>query len=185
MSGARESLSAINNIEALLKDPTVAKEFDSNQLFRTLLESPKEMYPMERIIRQSIFQSLPEKSKQLFIQIAMARNDYFRQISGQAVTGSEGARNFFATLSPSDNSSSLMTKANVLKPKFVRQLQEIIDGYQLPESTLQSIREQIQANQVTPTGAPRGRRPTQADRDWVKSNPQDRQKFIDTFGEEP
>ena len=148
MSGSRESLSAINNIETLLKDKNVAKEFDSNQLFRTLLESPKEMYPMERIIRQSIFQSLPEKSKELFIQIAMARNDYFRQISGQAVTGSEGARNFFATLSPSDNSSSLITKANVLKPKFVRQLQEIVDGYQLPEPTERSIREQIKLNEI-------------------------------------
>lgn len=148
MSGARESLSAINNIETLLSDRNVSKEFDSNQLFRTLLESPKEMYPIERIIRQSIFQSLPEKSKELFIQIAMARNDYFRQISGQAVTGSEGARNFFATLSPSDNSDSLMTKANVLKPKFVRQLQEIVDGYQLPEPTQKAIRDQIRLNEV-------------------------------------
>ena len=148
MSGARESLSAINNIETLLADKNVAKEFDSNQLFRTLLESPKEMYPLERIIRQSIFQSLPEKSKQLFIQIAMARNDYFRQISGQAVTGSEGARNFFATLSPSDNSDSLATKANVLKPKFIRQLQEIIDGYKLPEATQKAIRDQIMLNTI-------------------------------------
>lgn len=186
LSGARESLSAINNIEALLKDPTVAKEFDSNQLFRTLLESPKEMYPIERMFRQTVFQSLPEKSKQLFVMIAMARNDYFRQISGQAVTGSEGARNFFATLSPSDTSSTLMTKADVLKPKFVRQLQEIVDGYQLPQSTINSIKEQIEANQprAAAGGAPK-RQPTQADRDWVKKNPQDRQKFIDTFGVEP
>lgn len=185
LSGARESLSAINNIEALLKDPEVAKEFDSNQLFRTLLESPKEMFAIEKYFRQAVFQSLPEKSKQLFIQIAMARNDYFRQISGQAVTGSEGARNFFATLSPSDNSDSLKTKANVLKPKFVRQLREIADGYELPESTVNAIEEQIKANQPTTSAAAPKRQPTQADRDWVKNNPQDRQKFIDTFGVEP
>ena len=185
LSGARESLSAINNIEALLKEPSVAKEFDSNQLFRTLLESPKEMYPIERIFRQSIFQSLPEKSKQLFVQIAMARNDYFRQISGQAVTGSEGARNFFATLSPSDTSDSLQTKANVLKPKFVRQLREIVDGYELPDPTVKAIEEQIRANQSTTAAATPKRQPTEADRNWVKNNPQDRQKFIDTFGVEP
>lgn len=155
LSGSRESLSAINSIETLLKDPEVAKQFDSSTFRRTLLESPKEMYSIEKLFRQSLFQSLPEKTKQLFIMIAMARNDYFRQISGQAVTGSEGARNFFATLSPSDTSATLLTKADVLKPKFVRQLQEIVDGYQLPKSTIESINEQIRQNQPK-TAAPAG-----------------------------
>jgi hypothetical protein len=109
--GAADSLVAVTKIEDRLADPKVAKQFDENRLFRTLLESPKEMFPIQKYISTSIFQSLPPESQQLFTMIAMARNDYYRQLSGQAVTGSEGARNFFATLQPTDNAQTAYSKS--------------------------------------------------------------------------
>ena len=138
--GATESLIAINNIADKLKDPAVAKAFDDSRLFRTLLESPTELFPIQRYIGTSIFQSLPPAARELFTEIAMARNDYFRQISGQAVTGSEGARNFFATVAPTDTSEVILNKIDTLRPKFVRSLEDTIEGYELPQSVISRTR---------------------------------------------
>lgn len=142
-TGATDSLIAINEIADKLKDPAVAKAFDESRLFRTLLESPTELFPVQRYIRTSVFQALPPAARDLFTQIAMARNDYFRQISGQAVTGSEGARNFFATVSPSDTSEILLSKIDTLRPKFVRRLEDTVEGYELPQPVVDRTRRLI------------------------------------------
>jgi hypothetical protein len=139
LTGAVDSLIAVQNIEDRLSDPEVAKQFDETRLFRTLLESPKEMFPIQKYISTSIFQSLPPESQQLFTMIAMARNDYYRQLSGQAVTGSEGARNFFATLQPTDNAQTVIEKANAIKPTFVRRINTAIKGYELPDAYIEEL----------------------------------------------
>jgi hypothetical protein len=64
----------------------------------------------------------------------MARNDYYKQISGQAVTGSEGARNFFATLQPTDGAKTLIQKSKAQKPTFVDRIEMGIDAYKMPPS---------------------------------------------------
>lgn len=143
LTGAVDSLIAIQKIEERLSNPEVAKQFDETRLFRTLLESPKEMFPIEKYIRTSIFQSLPPESQQLFTSIAMARNDYYRQLSGQAVTGSEGARNFFATLQPSDNAQTVIEKAKAIKPTFVRRINTAIKGYELPDAYIEELEDLV------------------------------------------
>jgi hypothetical protein len=97
------------------------------------------MFPIQKYISTSIFQSLPPESQQLFTMIAMARNDYYRQLSGQAVTGSEGARNFFATLQPTDNAQTVIEKANAIKPTFVRRINTAIKGYELPDAYIEEL----------------------------------------------
>ena len=141
LRGAVDSLMAVQEIEDRLANPEIAKQFDETRLFRTLLESPKEMFPIQKYISTSIFQSLPPESQQLFTMIAMARNDYYNQISGQAVTGSEGARNFFATLQPTDNAQTVIEKAKTIKPKFIRRINTAIAGYELPESYIDELKE--------------------------------------------
>lgn len=153
LTGAVDSLIAVQNIEDRLSDPEVAKQFDETRLFRTLLESPKEMFPIQKYISTSIFQSLPPESQQLFTMIAMARNDYYRQLSGQAVTGSEGARNFFATLQPTDNAQTVIEKANAIKPTFIRRINTAIAGYELPDpyiKELESLVEKAQTRRQAP-----------------------------------
>lgn len=141
LSGARESLESVINLEQRLRDPKVAKVLEDTRFVRTLLESPKEMFPIEKYIRSTLYQSLPKEAQELFLQIAQARNDYYRQLSGQAVTGSEAARNFFATIQPTDTAETLLIKINGLKPKFIRQLQDIESDYEIGPGTQQRISE--------------------------------------------
>jgi hypothetical protein len=143
LTGARESLEALLSIEERLKKPEVQKALDQSEFLRTMLEKPTEMYPVEKFIRSQLYKNLPTEAKELFVVIAQARNDYYRQISGQAVTGSEGARNFFATIQPTDSAETLLTKSRTMKPKFIRQLADFESDYELGPGTQQRLRELI------------------------------------------
>jgi hypothetical protein len=143
LTGARESLEALLSIEERLKKPEVQKALDQSEFLRTMLEKPTEMYPVEKFVRSQVYKNLPTEAKELFVVIAQARNDYYRQISGQAVTGSEGARNFFATIQPTDSADTLLTKSRTMKPKFIRQLGDFESDYELGPGTQQRLRELI------------------------------------------
>jgi hypothetical protein len=143
LTGARESLEALLSIEERLKKPEVQKALDQSEFLRTMLEKPTEMYPVEKFVRSQLYKNLPTEAKELFVVIAQARNDYYRQISGQAVTGSEGARNFFATIQPTDSADTLLTKSRTMKPKFIRQLGDFESDYELGPGTQQRLRELI------------------------------------------
>jgi len=144
---ARDSLESVLSIEEKLKNAKVRKEFDDSQILRVLLESPREMFPLEKFIKTSIYQKLSPDSQKLFSEIATARNDYYRAISGQAVTGSEGARNFFAVIQPTDNSESLLNKIENQKKKYERQVFEFVQGYEVPDVVKQSVNELILRSQ--------------------------------------
>lgn len=141
LSGSRESLESVMSIEQRLKDPKVANSINQTTFVRTLLEKPNEMFPIDKYIRGQLFMNLPKEAQELFLQIAQARNDYYRQLSGQAVTGSEAARNFFATIQPSDTVDTLLVKIKGLKPKFIRQLEDIESDYEIGPGTQQRISE--------------------------------------------
>jgi hypothetical protein len=141
LSGSRESLESVMSIEQRLKDPKVASAINQTTFLRTLLEKPNEMFPIDKYIRGQLFTNLPKEAQELFLQIAQARNDYYRQLSGQAVTGSEAARNFFATIQPSDTVDTLLVKIKGLKPKFIRQLEDIESDYEIGPGTQQRISE--------------------------------------------
>ena len=141
LSGSRESLESVMSIEQRLKDPKVSSAINQTTFIRTLLEKPNEMFPIDKYIRGQLFTNLPKEAQELFLQIAQARNDYYRQLSGQAVTGSEAARNFFATIQPSDTVDTLLVKIKGLKPKFIRQLEDIESDYEIGPGTQQRISE--------------------------------------------
>ena len=146
---ARSTLRLMNSVEEGLRDSKVKEEFDRSQLWRIILETPKEQDVTRKAISQYIFQEkLSPKTQELFTQIATARNDYFRQISGQAVTGSEAARNFFATVNPTDNSATLLNKINTVKPRLATELTEIVEGYQLPKTEQENIKALIRQNTI-------------------------------------
>jgi hypothetical protein len=141
------------SIEEKLKNAKVRKEFDDSQILRVLLESPREMFPLEKFIKTSIYQKLSPDSQKLFSEIATARNDYYRAISGQAVTGSEGARNFFAVIQPTDNSESLLNKIENQKKKYERQVFEFVQGYEVPDVVKESVNELIARSKGTATAS--------------------------------
>jgi hypothetical protein len=144
-------------IEQKLADPKVAKALNNTRFLRSLLETPKELTPVERYIRTTFYQQLPKDAQELVTLIANVRNAYYRQISGQAVTGGEAARNFFAVIQPSDNTTEIANKIRVSKPRFADTLQSAIEDYEItPEraNRYRTLITQARGVQTTTTAAP-------------------------------
>lgn len=163
--GLREAefgLTMFNQIEAKLADPKVAKALDNSRFLRSLLETPKELTPVERYVRTTFYQQLPKEAQELVTLLASVRNSYYRQISGQAVTGGEAARNFFAVIQPSDNTGEIANKIRVSKPRYADTLLSAVDDYDLTPQRAERYRQLAaqagggsQPTAAPSTGAPR------------------------------
>jgi hypothetical protein len=127
-------LKTANQIETILSNPKAAKALDNSQFLRSLLETPKELGSVEKYIKSNVYQSLPKESQDLVTLIVKMRNDYYRQTSGQAVTGGEAARNFFAVVQPSDNTQTILNKIKNQKNQYSDALEAGIDDYKMPTS---------------------------------------------------
>jgi hypothetical protein len=127
-------LKTANQIEGLLSNPKAAKALDNSQFLRSLLETPKELGSVEKYIKSNVYQNLPKESQDLVTLIVKMRNDYYRQTSGQAVTGGEAARNFFAVVQPSDNTQTILNKIKNQKGQYTDALEAGIDDYKMPAS---------------------------------------------------
>jgi len=152
---AEFGLNMFGQIEQKLADPAVAKSLNNTRFLRSLLETPKELTPVERYIRTTFYQQLPKDAQELVTLIANVRNAYYRQISGQAVTGGEAARNFFAVIQPSDNTTEIANKIRVSKPRFADTLQSAIEDYEITPERANRYRTLItQARGAQTTTAP-------------------------------
>jgi hypothetical protein len=69
------------------------------------------------------------------------RNAYYRQTSGQAVTGGEAARNFFAVVQPTDNASELLNKIKIARPRYADNLLSAVDDYELTPQRAERYRQ--------------------------------------------
>lgn len=142
--GLREAefgLTMFNQIESKLADPKVATALNNTRFLRSLLETPKELTPVERYVRTTFYQQLPPEAQELVTLIANVRNAYYRQISGQAVTGGEAARNFFAVIQPSDNTTEIANKIRVSKPRYADTLLSAVDDYELTPQRAERYRQ--------------------------------------------
>ena len=142
--GLREAefgLTMFNQIEQKLSDPKVAKALNNTRFLRSLLETPKELTPVERYVRTTFYQQLPPEAQELVTLLASVRNSYYRQISGQAVTGGEAARNFFAVIQPSDNTTEIANKIRVSKPRYADTLLSAVDDYELTPQRAERYRQ--------------------------------------------
>jgi len=152
---AEFGLNMFSQIEQKLADPNVAKSLNNTRFLRSLLETPKELTPIERYVRTTFYQQLPKDAQELVTLIANVRNSYYRQISGQAVTGGEAARNFFAVIQPSDNTTEIANKIRISKPRFADTLQSAIEDYEITPERANRYRGLIeQARGVTQPSAP-------------------------------
>jgi hypothetical protein len=90
-----------------------------------------------------IAKSVSEKDPQMiaFLQdIIIVRNAYYLQQSGKAVTGGEAARNFFASIQPTDSASVLQQKSKRAKEEISHEMTDL-------ENTLRGLAPQ-QAKQT-------------------------------------
>ena len=157
LNEAEQSLVLSQKIESSLSDPKIAKSLNGTKLLRSLLETPKEMGSIDKIVRTNIFEKLPKDSQELVIELANLRNAYYKQQSGLAVTGGEAARNFFAVVQPTDNVETLITKLRVQKQKSLSILEDGIQDYKLPpgrERRYQEIIGKEKTSKETPKETP-------------------------------
>jgi hypothetical protein len=145
---SEDGLRAVNKIEKILSNSKAATALDNSQFLRSLLETPKELGSMEKYAKSKVYQNLPQESQDLITYIVKIRNDYYKQNSGQAVTGGEAARNFFAVVQPSDNTNILLNKIRNQKGQYTETLSAGIEDYKMPPSRKARLRALVENNQV-------------------------------------
>jgi hypothetical protein len=153
---SEDGLRAVNKIEKILSNSKAATALDNSQFLRSLLETPKELGSMEKYAKSKVYQNLPQESQDLITYIVKIRNDYYKQNSGQAVTGGEAARNFFAVVQPSDNTNTLLNKIRNQKGQYTETLSAGIEDYKMPESRKARLRTLIETSQVEKSPAAGG-----------------------------
>jgi hypothetical protein len=135
-----------NRIETLLSDKDFAEKFDElgikKFLFEPIAGDGFSAY-VSKGLSSSIAKSVSEKDPQMiaFLQdIIIVRNAYYLQQSGKAVTGGEAARNFFASIQPTDAASVLQQKSKRAKEEISHEMTDL-------ENTLRGLAPQ-QAKQT-------------------------------------
>jgi hypothetical protein len=156
LSTAEIGLKNSNRIETILSDPKASKALDNSQFLRSLLETPKELGSVEKYVKSNLYQSLPKESQDLVSLIVKMRNDYYRQTSGQAVTGGEAARNFFAVVQPTDNTETLLRKIRGQKVDYSDALSNAVDDYKMPATRKSRLKALVESNQAEKTSAEAG-----------------------------
>ena len=146
LSTAEIGLKNSNRIETILSNPKASKALDNSQFLRSLLETPKELGSVEKYVKSNLYQSLPKESQDLVSLIVKMRNDYYRQTSGQAVTGGEAARNFFAVVQPTDNTETLLRKIRGQKVDYSDALSNAVDDYKMPASRRNRLKTLVEEN---------------------------------------
>lgn len=180
-------LKTSNQIETILSNPKAAKALDNSQFLRSLLETPKELGSIEKYIKSNVYQNLPKESQDLVTLIVKMRNDYYRQTSGQAVTGGEAARNFFAVVQPSDNTATILNKIKTQKSQYTDALEAGIDDYKMPASRKARLKALVESGRAEKAPAdeisnkPEQNAP-QAALDYLKSNPTQKEAFKNKYG---
>ena len=127
---------ALENLTSVLKNKDndkLKKEWERSGIARFMLEPLSEGY-LTRAMSQLASSSLSPDARRLAQLVMQARNAYYLETSGKAVTGSEAMRSFGAVVQPSDSWESLMEKAKTYLEKTVDSADRYIEGYAYPEA---------------------------------------------------
>jgi hypothetical protein len=115
------------------KNEALKKEWEQKKINRLLVE-PFNDTILARVVSTINAQKLSPEARELAISVMRARNAYYKSISGTAVSGSEGLRNFGAVVQPQDSFDIIMGKArDQLKSNLDRQ-DEMLEGYAFPKT---------------------------------------------------
>jgi len=145
---SRDSLTSMTDVLSRLDDPVIKKQWEqgSVEFKRFLSERPsagKEDTMFNALVKQKSLQSLPAEVRELIVIIASARNDYYKSLSGTAVSGSEATRNFGSIVQPTDNLDQLKTKASIIAKKFANKVQLDIDSYRFAPALAKRAKQDI------------------------------------------
>lgn len=164
----RDGLNSMTSVLEKLDDPIIQKNWGkgSVELRRFLAERPsggREDTMLNQFIKQRAIQSLPAEVRDLVITIAAARNEYYKSISGTAVSGNEATRNFGAIIQPSDSLDQLRGKASQVAKKQVERLNEYVDSYSFAPGLIRNAKKEVDRARkyyeaTLPAGIPSGSR---------------------------
>jgi hypothetical protein len=162
--------STIDDLSAVIKNQNnkaLKDEWEKNKFVRTILEPPSDSY-LSKALSQEARKQLSPEARTLAELIMQARNAYYLQISGKAVTGSEAMRNFGAMIQPSDSFEDIMRKAKVYLGKSIDTADRLIEGYAYPETYNRRYQEKRKEaselisgkTSAPPPSAPKATKPT-------------------------
>jgi hypothetical protein len=133
-----------DRIEKLMANKEFADKFDNlgyKKFFLEPIAGDGVTATISKGISSAIAKSIAENDSQMtaFLQdILITRNAYYLAQSGKAVTGGEAARNFFATLQPTDSAIILFQKAKRAKEEIAQEKTDMQKAYRgLPEQPSQ------------------------------------------------
>ena len=137
-----DGLNSMANILEFKQNSKIETEWKNNQILRYLLEPVGDGY-FTRAASQIAKSKLSPEARTLAEEIMRARNAYYLETSGKAVTGNEAMRNFGAVLQPSDTFQDIMRKAERQALNTARKTADYSAGYNFPEPVKQSARTAI------------------------------------------
>lgn len=164
----RDGLNSMTGVLEQIENPVVKQKWQqgSVELRRFLAERPtagREDTMFNQFIKQRAIQSLPSEIRQLIITIASARNDYYKAISGTAVSGNEATRNFGSIVQPSDSLEQLKDKASQIAKKQSKRVNEYVDSYSFAPGLVRNAKSEVERAKkyyepALPAGIPPGSR---------------------------
>ena len=144
----RDGLKSMIGVLEKADTPGLKEKWENNKgvLLRFLAERPRsgnEDTMFNQFIKQTALRSLDPEILNLFVTIATARNAYYKQINGTAVSGNEATRSFGAVVQPTDSLDVLRTKAATIAQRSADRLGDYIDSYRLAPALIEGAQTDI------------------------------------------
>jgi len=135
LRSAQVGMDGLTKILEMNRNEKLKKEWDAAGLTKLFAEPLSDTW-YSRAMSQVFRSNMSPEAQSLAELIMRARNAYYLETSGKAVTGSEAMRNFGAVIQPSDNWDSLMRKARNALEENIETGEDYIKGYAFPKSTV-------------------------------------------------
>jgi len=146
IDSAVDSVTGMTKVLEATKDEDLRKKWQqgSTQISRFLAEyNPgrgQEDSLFSRFVREKSMDRLDPKVRDLVITIMQARNDYYKQKNGTAVSGSEASRSFGAVIQPTDSLDVLASKARNAGEGFAEKLDTYSEDYVLGKKAVERLK---------------------------------------------
>jgi len=158
-SGVNKSLDGYTKILSQSQNDNLKREWSNSGVMRFLAEPISDSYLSRAgsIIARS---RLSPEARTLAETVMQARNAYYLETSGKAVTGSEAMRNFGAVIQPTDSWDDLMRKAKESLRDAISNGDILVSSYAFPRAGIQNY-EQKKVRALELVGeSPAPRQPT-------------------------
>ena len=143
-----DGMANMKKILSYKNNKKIEKEWQAAGIKRLLLEPISSDSYVTRAVAQIAKSKLSPEARNLAEDIMRARNAYYLEISGKAVTGNEAMRNFGAVIQPTDSFEDIMRKAKTQLDSTAEKARVALAGYQFPQSYTDRFNELISGDKT-------------------------------------